>query len=283
MSERTEPDVLLSGLGIGESPRWHDGRLWFADWGAHEVVAVDQAGVRETVAPGPGVTFCLDFLPDGTLVVVDGARSRLVRPGPAGDLVTHVDLSALAGGGWNDIAVDRRGFTYVNNIGFDLMAGEPPAPGWVAVTAPDGAARRVADDLAFPNGMALTPDGSTLVVAESYAGRLTAYDVAPDGGLTRRRTWAAVEGSAPDGICIDAEGAVWYGDVPNRQCVRVEEGGRVLRTVPLDRGCFACALGGDDGRTLFMVAAVWRGPEQMFEPPWTGELLTLRVPVGAPV
>lgn len=283
MSEGTEPDVLLSGLGIGESPRWHDGRLWFADWGAHEVVAVDQAGVRETVAPGPGVTFCLDFLPDGTLVVVDGARSRLVRPGPDGDLVTHVDLSALAGGGWNDIAIDRRGFAYVNNIGFDLMAGEPPAPGWVAVIAPDGTARRVADDLAFPNGMALTPDGATLVVAESYAGRLTAYDVTPDGGLTRRRTWAAVEGSAPDGICVDAEGAVWYGDVPNRQCVRVAEGGRVLQAVPLDRGCFACALGGDDGRTLFMVAAVWRGPEQMFEPPWTGELLTLRVPVGAPV
>lgn len=278
----SEPQVLLMGVGIGESPRWHGGRLWFADWGAREIVAVDTAGTRETVAEGPGVTFCLDFLPDGRLVVVDGAESRLLRREADGTFVTHADLSTLAGAGWNDVVVDRRGGTYVNNVGFDLMAGEPPTPGWVAFAGPDGPPRKVADGLAFPNGMALTPEGSTLVVAESYAGRLTAYDVAPNGGLAHPRVWAAVEGSAPDGICVDAEGAVWYGDVPNRRCVRVREGGEVLQTVQLDRGCFACALGGADGRTLFMVAAVWRGPAQMFDPPRTGQVLTVRVPVGAP-
>ncbi len=145
--------------------------------------------------------------------------------------------------------------------------------------SPDGAARQVADGVAFPNGMAITPDGSTLIVAESYAARLTAFDIEPDGELSNRRVWAELgEGAAPDGICIDAEGAVWYGDVPNRHCRRVREGGEVLETIELDRGCFACALGGDDGRTLFMIARNWEGMESFGEAERSGQVLTAPAP-----
>ena len=158
------------------------------------------------------------------------------------------------------------------------MAGEEFAPGTIALVTPDGAARQVADDLAFPNGMAVTPDNSTLIVAESYARRLTAFDIAADGGLSNRRVWAELDDGVPDGICLDADGAVWYGDVPNMRCVRVREGGEVLQTIELDRGCFACALGGQDRSTLFMVAAEWNGPASMIDGPRTGRLLTAPAP-----
>ena len=148
--------------------------------------------------------------------------------------------------------MDGLGNAYINNIGFAFPAGEF-APGTVALLTPDGSVRRVADGVAFPNGMAVTPDNSTLIVAESYANKLTAFDIAEDGGLSDRRVWADLGDGVPDGICLDAEGAVWYGDVPNRRCVRVREGGEVLRTIELDLGRFACMLGGEDGRTLFMV------------------------------
>ncbi|MET7966499.1 SMP-30/gluconolactonase/LRE family protein [Micromonospora sp. NPDC005305] len=177
------------------------------------------------------------------------------------------------------MVTDARGNAYVNTIGFDFPAGDY-RPGAVALVPPDGAARLVADDLAFPNGMVLTPDGGTLIVAESYAGRLTAYDVAADGSLGGRRFWAAVPDSAPDGICLDAAGAVWYGDVPNRCAVRVAEGGRVLDRVDLDRGCFACALGGPDGRTLHLVATQW-SPAALSGGPRTGQVRTLRAPAPA--
>jgi sugar lactone lactonase YvrE len=170
--------------------------------------------------------------------------------------------------------VDGRGNAYVNNTGFNFGVDEF-APGIVALITPDGAARQVADAVAFPNGMVVTPDNSTLIVAESYSARLTAFDIAADGGLSNRRVWAGLGGGAPDGICIDAEGAVWYGDVPNRRCVRVREGGEVLQTIELDRGCFACMLGGERGTTLFMMAADWGGPQSMGEPALTGQVLTV--------
>jgi sugar lactone lactonase YvrE len=172
--------------------------------------------------------------------------------------------------------VDGRGNAYVNGGGFDLMAGEEFAPGIVALVTPDGSARQVADGIEFPNGMLVTPDDSTLIVAESYAKRLTAFDIAADGGLSNRRVWADLGDGVPDGICMDAENAVWYADVPNRRCVRVREGGEVLHTIELDRGCFACALGGPDRRTLFMMATEWNGPANMFDGPRTGQVLTVR-------
>ena len=176
--------------------------------------------------------------------------------------------------------MDGRGNAYVNGGGFDLMAGEAFAPGVVALATPDGSARQVADGIAFPNGMLVTPDDSTLIVAESYAKRLTAFDIASDGSLSNRRVWADLGDGVPDGICLDVENAVWYGDVPNKRCVRVREGGEVLQTIELDRGCFACALGGADRTTLFMMATEWRGPANMFDGPRTGQVLTAEAPAA---
>ena len=164
--------------------------------------------------------------------------------------------------------------------GFDLMAGADFAPGTIALVTPDGSARQVAGNVAFPNGMAVTPDNSTLIVAESYGRKLTAFDIAANGGLSNRRVWAALGDGVPDGICIDAENAVWYADVPNQRCVRVREGGEVLATINLDRGCFACMLGGADRRTLLLVTTEWRGPAGMTDGRRTSQVLT--VPAPAP-
>ena len=256
--EGADVDVLLDGVVFGESPRWHDGRLWFSDWGANQVIALTADGGHEVVATVDSFPMCIDFLPDGRLLVVDSARKRLLRREPDGSLVDHADLSPASRTMWNDIVVDGRGNAYVNSIGFDFPAGEY-APGLIARVTPEGTVTRVADDLAFPNGMAISPDGTTLVVAESYANRLTAYDI--DGGLRNRRVWADTPGDHPDGICFDAEGAIWYADVGNRHCVRVREGGEVLATVGFDRGAFACVLSRGDDPRLFVVGQEWGGPE----------------------
>jgi sugar lactone lactonase YvrE len=261
VNRRPDPQVLLSDLAFPESPRWHDGRLWVSDWGANEVVTVDLAGQSEVVARVESFPMCIDHLPDGRLLIVSSADRRLLRQEPDGSLATHADLASLDRHPWNDIVVDGRGNAYVNNIGFDFPGGEF-APGIVALVTPDGVARRVADGLAFPNGMAVQPDNATLIVAESYSQKLTAFDIAADGSLSGRRTWAEVD-DHPDGICLDAEGAVWYGDVASARCVRVREGGEVLEVIDLDRGCFACMLGGPDRRTLFMTVNEWRGTEGM--------------------
>lgn len=275
----TAPQILMTGISFGESPRWHDGRLWFSDWGTQEVVAVDTWGKSEVVARVPSSPFCIDWLPDGRLLVVSGSDGLLLRREPDGSLATHADLGGLSGHPWNDIVVDGRGNAYVGNIGFDFPGGEF-APGIIALVAPDGSARQVAGGLAFPNGMVVTPDGSTLIVAESYGSRLTAFDISADGGLSDRREWAGLDDGAPDGICLDAEGAVWYADVPNRRCVRVREGGGVLQTIYLDRGCFACMLGGPDGKTLFVVAREWGGMEGMADDERTGRILTAPAPAA---
>jgi sugar lactone lactonase YvrE len=252
----SEQRIVLEDLVFGESPRWHDGRLWLCDWGAHEIVAVDLDGTRELVAELPSFPFSIDWLPDGRLVVVaDGA----LFVEEDGAMLPWLSLTDLSDRPWNEIVVDGRGNTFLNGIGFDLMAGEKPGPGLIAVVTPDGSVRQVAGGLAFPNGMVVTPDSTTLVVAESYAARLTAFDIEPDGSLVNRRVWADLGDAAPDGLCLDEDGAIWYADVPHRRCVRVREGGEVLQTVQLDRGCFACALGGDDRRTLLMLAARWVG------------------------
>jgi sugar lactone lactonase YvrE len=271
----------MTGLVFGEQPRWHAGRLWFSDWGVPQVMAVDLEGNDEVILPGRSFPLCVDWLPDGRLLVVSAREGLLLRREPDGSLVTHADLTGVSEPPpGNELVVDARGNAYVNGGGFDLMAGEEFSPGIVALATPDGTSRRVADDLAFPNGMLVTPD-STLIVAETYANRLTAFDIAADGGLSNRRVWAHLQDGFPDGICLDAENAVWCGDVPNKRCVRVREGGDVLETIELDRGCFACALGGPEKRTLFMMAQEWNGPEGMFKEPRTGQVLTAHAPAAA--
>ena len=263
----TDTRTLLTGLGFGESPRWHAGRLWLCNWGFGEVVAVGPGGDSEVVAEVPAtIPFSIDWLPDGRLLVVSGRDALVLRQEPGGPLVTHADLTGLDSL-FNEIVVDGRGNAYVNG-------------GIVALVAPDGSARPVAGDLEFGNGMAVTPDNSTLIVAESHGNRLTAFDIAADGSLSGRRVWADLGAGVPDGICIDADGAVWYGDVPNKRCVRVREGGDVLQTIDLGRGCFACMLGGADGRTLFMLAAEWRGMEHMASATKarTGQVLAAEAP-----
>ncbi len=276
-----EPQMLITGIAFGESPRWHDGRLWFADWGAQELIAVDLEGRSEVVVRVPSFPFCVDWLPDGRLLIVSARDRLLLRREPDGSLATHADLSGLSDYPWNEIVVDGRGTAYVNNIGFEFPCGEF-APGTVALLTPDGSVRQVADGVAFPNGMAVTPDNSTLIVAESYANKLTAFDIVEDGGLSNRRVWADLGDGVPDGLCLDAEGAVWYADVPNKRCVRVREGGEVLQTIDLDRGCFACMLGGPDGKTLFLVAQEWRGMESAAdEEERTGQILTAPAPAAS--
>jgi len=288
----SEPRTIMTGIVFGESPRWHDGRLWFSDWARQEIIAVTPTGNSETVVSGPDQGFgpaCIDWLPDGRLLLVSGRQHALLRQEADGTFATHADLSGAFGDEhWNEVNVDSRGNAFVNNIGFAFPGGEF-APGIVAVVTPDGSARVVAEGFGFPNGMAITPDDSTLIVAESYAHQLTAFDIAPDGSLSNRRVWAYLgDSAAPDGICLDAEGAVWYADVPNQHCRRVAEGGEILQTVDAGLGCFSCALGGsgaDGGSassrpTLYIVAADWsKGPE-MFSGPPTGEILAVEVAVA---
>jgi sugar lactone lactonase YvrE len=277
--------VLLSGLKIGESARWHDGRLWLSNWGAYQVLAVDLEGKSEVMATVPSrIPFSIDWLPNGQLLVAAGPEGRLLRQEPDGSLVDHADLSTL-GANLNEIVVDGRGNIYVNG-GTNFHPDQGEAPGFVALITGDGAVRRVADGLAFPNGMAVTPDDSTLIVSESFAGTLTAFDIDPDGSLSNRRVWAALPG---DGIVLDADGAIWTPGWAETgpACLRIAEGGKVLDTIPLDRAAFACTLGGDDGRTLFMLAADWRmqdgfedNIERLLTGPETGQVLTAAAPAA---
>jgi sugar lactone lactonase YvrE len=284
VSEQTEPSVpppptprvVLEGIVFGESPRWHDGRLWFCDWGAHEIVVTDLDGNRELVAEVPAFPFSIDWRADGRLVVVGDAALFVEQDDT---LSPWVELAPASEKPWNEIVVDGRGFTFVNSIGFDLMAGEAPASGLVAVVGPDGLLRQVVGDLAFPNGMVVTSDSSTLIVAESYAARLTAFDIDAEGMLGNRRVWAELGDAAPDGLCLDAEGAVWYADVPHRRCVRVREGGEVLQTIDLDRGAFALMLGGTDRTTLLVMAARWHGTAGS-DDDRTGQVLAIDVDVA---
>jgi sugar lactone lactonase YvrE len=276
----SEPKTLMSGLVIGESPRWHAGRLWFIDMVAREVLAVDLAGKSEVIVRVPTGVSAIDFLPGGRLLIAPMRGRLLLRMEADESLVTHADLTGLSDQPWGDMVVDGRGNAYIGNIGFDFPAGEFK-PGIVAVVTPGGSARRVADGIAFANGMVVTPDGSTLILAESYGNRLTAFDIAADGSLSKRRVWAELPGGYPDGMCLDAENAIWYGDVPNARCVRVREGGEVLQSIDLDRGCFACMLGGADKRSLFLMAADWRGAASWGtgDATRTGQVLTTEVSV----
>jgi sugar lactone lactonase YvrE len=270
-SSPSVPAVLADGFAMGESVRWRHSQLWLADWGAQEIVALDATGARTSVVPVPfALPFCFDWLADGRMVIVAGREARLVRLEADGSLVTHADLAAISATPWNEIVVDERGNAYVNN-------GEA-----IALVTPDGTARQVAGSSRFPNGMAITPDNRTLILAESHGKCLTAFDIEEDGSLSNRRLWAELEGP-PDGISLDAEGAVWYAEVPGKRCVRVREGGEVLETIAFDRGGFSCALAGEDGRTLYIAATEWRGMDKVEEvaAAKTGQVLAARVKTPA--
>jgi sugar lactone lactonase YvrE len=274
-----ELSVRLEGLLFGESPRWHDGRLWFCDWGAERLMTLDDSGHAGTVTEVHSFPFCIDWLPDGRLLIVSAADGAVLTL-TAGGLAVYADLSVLgANPPNNEIVVDGRGNAYVDGGGFDMRAGEPFAPGTIALITPAGEVRPVADGIHFGNGMAITPDNATLIVAESYAKRLSAFEIAADGSLGERRLWADLGDGVPDGVCLDAEGAVWYADVPNRRCVRVAEGGEVLQTVQADRGCFSCALGGPEMRTLYIIAREWHGGGAMRAGDGTGQVLACEVGV----
>ena len=257
----TEPKRLIAGRGLVESPRWHDGHLWFADWTAGEILRLAEDGDAEVMARAPAPPLSFDFDAEGRLLVVSSAAGELLRQDADGRLV---HFARLGNGGWNEIVVDGRGNTYVNG------------PQLVLVT-PDSRVSVQADDFAFPNGMAVTPDNATLIIAESHARRLTAFDIAADGALSGRRVWAEFDGP-PDGICIDDTGAVWVADVPNARCQRLREGGELLDEVKLDRGAFACMLGGADRRTLYITAARWFGMDRMSEMGGTGQVLSVPAP-----
>jgi len=267
----------MTGLAFGESPRWHDGRLWFANWTTSEIIAVDEDGTSEVAVHLPFDEFpvSIDWLPDGRMLVV--SRSHGLNALQAdGTWQPYGDLSALAGMVWNEIVVDGRGNTYINGSSFD-PATFTPGPGIIVLITPDETARQVATGIAFPNGMAVSSDNATLVIAESHGKKLTAFAVADDGTLSDQRTWAELGDDSPDGICFDDEGAVWYASVPGKHCVRVKEGGEVLQTIAADRGCFACMLGGEDRRTLFIMVAEWHGMDKMIGAPRTGQVLAANV------
>ena len=225
MSRKLAP--LAEGFAFLEGPRWRDGKLWVSDMHDDRVLAVDLAGRRETVVEVPGQPSGLGWLPDGRLLIVSMTDRRLLRLDAAG-LSVVADLSGVATFHCNDMVVDAHGRAYVGNFGYDFEAGMPPRAATLALVLPDGTVHVAADDLAFPNGTVLTPDGRTLIVAESFAARLTAFDVAADGTLSRRRIWAALEGAVPDGICLDAEGAIWVASPLSKEVLRVREGGEVV-------------------------------------------------------
>jgi sugar lactone lactonase YvrE len=262
--------TLIGGLSFTESPRWRDGRLYVSDFYTHRVLAVSMDGTAETLAHVARQPSGLGFLPDGRMLIVSMRDRRILRREFDGSLVEHADLSALAPWYLNDMLVNHDCRAWVGNFGFDLMGGAPACATVLICVEPDGTARVVADELGFPNGMALTPLGRTLIVAESTMNRLSAFNVV-SGSLGERWIWAAfgdpptstdvdeVLGQvdvAPDGICLDAEGAVWVADAVHSRLIRVAAGGRILEECRTDGvGVFACMLGGDDGRTLFASAA----------------------------
>lgn len=248
---------LAEGFAFLDGLRWHDNRLWASDFFRHEVVRIGLDGSREVVAEVPGEPSGLGFLPDGTPLVVSQHQQRLYKIGPRGELSLHAELGEVVRGNANDMVVASDGRAYVGNFGFDPRAGEQPAPTNLAVVAPDGSVAAGAGDLLFPNGCVLTSDERTLLVAETFGYRITAFDVAEDGTLSNGRLWAQLgEGVTPDGMALDSSGAVWVGTVWGEKFLRVSEGGEILDEIPTPgRWAVGCVFGGADRRTLFCTTA----------------------------
>ena len=247
--------LLADGLCFGEGPRWHENALWLSDMHAHQVIRVDPGGAIQVIADVPNQPSGLGWLPDGDLLVVSMTDRRVLRF-DGQRLSTHADLSELASFHCNDMVVDTTGRAYVGNFGFDLTAGATPTPAELICIEPDGHARIVAEELMFPNGAIITPDGRTLIVAETFGARLTAFDINANGDLGNRRIWAELpRGAVPDGICLDAEGGIWSASPTTCECIRQQQGGEITHRVEVDQGAFACMLGGADGRTLHILTA----------------------------
>ncbi len=253
-SPRT-PRIIADGLVFPEGPRWHDGAFYFSDMHAHEVQRVEADGSRTIVAAVPTCPSGLGWDPEGRLLVVSMEDHRLLRQASDGSLEAVADFSALATHLSNDMVVDDQGRAYIGNFGFNLHTGEAPKKTNLILALPNGEVKEAADDLSFPNGTVITPDGKTLIVGETFASQLTAFDIEADGSLTNRRTWATLEGAVPDGICLDAEGAIWVASPVSAQVLRVAEGGEVLDRIKVETQAFACMLGGENGKTLFVCTA----------------------------
>lgn len=257
----SETRVLLDGLAFPEGPRWHEDKLWFSDVHAHWVMSVDIEGKAKHIVEVPNVPSGLGWLPDGRLLVVSTTDSRLLRLGPDG-LSEVADLSNLVSYHCNDMVVDQQGRAYVGNEGFDLASGADYAPAELVLVTPDGHARVVADGMEYPNGAVITPDGRTLIVGETFGACLTAFDIETDGSLTNRRTWAKLEAAVPDGICLDAEGAIWVASPISSGVMRVREGGEVTDRINVATQAWACMLGGPGRRTLFIATSETDRAEQ---------------------
>ncbi len=246
---------LIGGVDFGEGPRWHDGALWYCDFFQRAIYTVSPNGKREAVHSGlPDQTSGLGWLPDGRLLVVSMKQQKVLRD-EGGTLVDHADLAPVAAGLCNDMVVDAHGNAYVGNFGFDFYADAPFAPADLALVRPDGSVTVAASGLNFPNGSVITPDGRTLIVGESMGGTYQAFTINDDATLGEQRLWAQVEGTAPDGCTLDADGGIWFSDALGSAVVRVVEGGEVTHRVPTPMPTYACALGGEDGTTLFILCA----------------------------
>jgi sugar lactone lactonase YvrE len=256
MADRTF-ETLAAGGGFFEGPRWHDGRWWVSDFYRHTVFAIAPDGASEEVMTVEAQPSGLGWLPDGSLLVVSMRDHKVLRRAPDGTVSVHADIASYCGGLANDIVVDSDGHAYVGNFGFDLMAGDTPCAAVLVHIAPDGTLEVAAEDLRFPNGAVITPDGATLMVGETMGGQYSAFSRGPDGALSDRRVWATVEGVAPDGCTLDAEGCIWAADALGNRLVRVAEGKGVIDEIPSPDGLgvYACMLGGEDGSTLLACAA----------------------------
>lgn len=264
MSTRTSARkgrVVVEGLAFPEGPRWHDGRFWFSDMHARTVQCVEADGSTHVVARVSGRPSGLGWTLDGRLLIVSMTDRRLLGLGPEGALEEVADLSAFATHHCNDMVVDAQGRAYVGNFGFDFLAKESPRTTNLVLVTPEGEVREAARDLSFPNGSVITPDGSTLIVGETLAARLTAFDIAPDGSLHNRRVWAELKGAVPDGICLDQDGAIWVASPVSAEVLRIREGGEVVERMPVETQAFACMLGGEEGRTLFVCTARSSDPD----------------------
>jgi sugar lactone lactonase YvrE len=279
MASAAKIETLLAGLTFPEGPRWRDGRLWFSDFYTHRVLTLDDRGRSELVVEVPQRPSGLGWTRDGKLLVVSMLDRRVMKV-EGGRLAVYADLSQIATGPCNDMVVDAVGRAYVGNFGYDRHANEAPRTSSLIRVDPDGLAVAVADEPMFPNGMAITPDGETLIVAETYAHRLTAFTIGADGGLTGRRLMAALDHACfPDGICLDAEGAVWIADARGHDVLRVFDGGRVERRIGVgERSVFACMLGGPDRRTLFLCTSTGSGPAMAHKTDGRIEFVPVDVP-----
>lgn len=275
---------VIGGIDFGEGPRWHDGRLWFSDFHPGTITSVGPDGdARVELSPGPRPSG-LGWLPDGRLVFVSMLDRKLMRVDDDGTVVEHADMSGLTEQFCNDMVLSTAGVAYVGNFGFDLEAGAEPFPTGMIVVQPDGAATMDERPVMFPNGSVITPDGSTLIVGETFAGRYCAFEILPDGSLGEQRLWAEVPGTFPDGCTMDAQGGIWFADAAGKQVVRVLEGGAVTDRLETPENAFACMLGGDSGDTLYLLtsvggtAAVGTGTGAL----WTTEVEVPRDPLSLP-